>query len=223
MNSNTTRHLDSLKNLDLDDSASDDIEWMDKWVIRFIKAAAITLAVLVVGGCFSVIVPLGKHALTYEKTPDSSTSRTTRTPAPPKVSGKSRQDGSGSSKDGGEFQQQQSSDEGAQKNHQSDNPDSQNPDNNSAPNRDYTEDLKSAGSEIGNDLKEAGEQAIDKGKQAGKSAGDWLRQKWNSAGESGQNGNSSNQNQDENEQSAETDEGSSEDKPAPQNDSSQNQ
>ena len=142
MSSNTARHLDSLKNLDLDDSASDDIEWMDKWVIRFIKAVAITLAVLVVGGCFSVIVPLGKHALTYEKTPGSSTNRTTRTPATSQASSKNKQDGSDFSKDGGESQQQQSSDEDVQKNQQGDNQDSQNPDNNSTPNHDYTEDLK---------------------------------------------------------------------------------
>lgn len=189
MSNNTTHRLDSLKNIDLDDSASDDIEWMDKWVIRFIKAAAITLAVLVVGGCFSIIVPLGKHALTYEKTLDSSASRTARTPAPPQVSGKSKQDSSGSSKDGGESQPQQNSDKGAQKNQQSDNSDSQNPENNSNSDHDYTEDLKSAGSEIGKDLKEAGEQAVDKGKQAGKSASEWLKNKWNSTGESDQNSN----------------------------------
>ena len=182
MSSNTTRHLDSLKNLDLDDSASDDIEWMDKWVIRFIKAVAITLAVLVVGGCFSVIVPLGKHALTYEKTPDSSASRTTRTPVPsqvPRVNSKS--DSSSSSKDSNESQQ--NNDTGTQKNQQDSNSDNQNQGGSSKSEHDYTEDLKSAGGEIGNDLRKAGEQAVDKGKQAGKSAGEWLKNKWNSAGD----------------------------------------
>lgn len=222
MSSNTNHHLDSLKNVDLDDSTSDDIEWMDKWVIRFIKAVAITLAVLVVGGCFSVIVPIGKHALTYEKTPDGSTNRTTKTLAPTQVPGKSKQDSSGSSKDGGESQQQQDSNEGTQENQQSDNSDSQNPNNNESE-HDYTEDLKSAGGEIGNDLKKAGEQAVDKGKQAGKSASEWLKSKWNSDEESGQNGNSSGQSQQGGEQSTESDERSSEEKPAPQNESSQNQ
>lgn len=221
--SSTSHHLDSLKNVDLDDSASDDIEWMDKWVIRFIKAVAITLAVLVVGGCFSVIVPIGKHALTYEKTPDSSTSRKARTSAPSQVPGKSKQDSSGFNEGSNESQSQQNSDEGAQKNQQSDNSDSQNPNNNESE-HDYTEDLKSAGGEIGNDLKKAGEQAVNKGRQAGESASEWLKNKWNSVGESGQNYNSSgHQNQDENEQSAESDEGSSEEQPVPQNDPSQNQ
>lgn len=83
--------------------------------------------------------------------------------------------------------------------------------------------MKSTGGEIGNDLKEAREQVINKGKQAGKSASEWLKNKWNSAGESGQNDNSSNQNQEDRGQNTESDERSSEDQPAPQNDSSQNQ
>ena len=224
MISSTNHHLDSLKNVDLDDSTSDDIEWMDKWVIRFIKATAITLAVLVVGGFFSVIVPIGKHTITYEKTPNSSASRIERTPAPPQVSGKSNQDSSGSSKDGGESQSQQNGDEGSQKNQQSDNSDSQNPNNNNNKSEhDYTEDLKSVGGEIGNDLKKAGEQAVNKGRQAGESASEWLKNKWNSTGESDQNGNSSGQSQQGGEQSAESDEGSSEDQPVPQNDPNQNQ
>lgn len=223
MTSSTNHRFDSLKSEVLDDSASDDIEWMDKWIIRFIKAVAITLAVLVVGGCFSVVVPIGKHALTYEKTPDSSASRTTRNPVPPQAPRANNQsDFSSSSKDINESQQ--NNDAGTQNNQQDNNTDNQNQENNSNPDHDYTEDLKSAGGEIGNNLKKAGEQAVDKGKQAGKSAGEWLKQKWNSAGDgSDQDGNPSSQSQEGDGQGTETDGENSGEQPAPQNDPSQNQ
>ena len=220
MTSSTNHHFDSLKSIDLDDSASDDIEWMDKWIIRFIKAVAITLAVLVVGGCFSVVVPIGKHALTYEKTPDNSTGKTTRTFVPsqaPRVNNQS------SDRDSNESQQ--NNDAGTQNNQHGDKSNNQNSNNSSSSEseHDYTEDLKSTGGEIGNDLKEAGEQAVEKGKQAGKSAGEWLKEKWNSAGESGQNDNSPNQNQEQGEQSTNSYGENSGEQPAPQSNPSQNQ
>ena len=222
MISTTNHYFDSLKITDLDDSTSDDIKWMDKWIIRFIKAVAITLAVLVAGGCFSVVVPIGKHALTYEKTPDSSTGRTTRTPVPsqsPSVNNQS--DPSGSDRDSNESQQ--NNDARAQKNQQDSNSGNKNQGGSSESEHDYTEDLKSAGGEIGDDLKEAGEQAVEKGKQAGKSAGEWLKEKWNSVGESGQNDNSSNQNQEQGDQSTDAYGENSGEQPAPQSNPSQNQ